>query len=525
MNTKNAHKITPIAIIAICLVLAGCASPGAATPTATQPPRPTAPSATTIASTETTMPTATSVATSIPAPTQAQVEPTQVEPPTPKDTPIPTATNYPAPAVPLSTTGPWLVFRANAYLWAMNQDGTGLTRLTDDCVTDFAVHPNSSIQGGLTIAYSTSIDGKCEGWYRENPPGLIKILSAPKRNVKTIVYDLSQGAEDLVWSPGGTKLAFIGAMGDTESNVFVYDVGTEEATRIAVTDYNDCSLSWSPDECYVIHQTGCGCSMGFCGSIGLWASRADAGGVTQLIGDWEHGWVLGWLSPTESIVVLNQWVSEEIRVVNIETSSYKTLFSESYLDMAYSPEHNMFLMTKETAPAPNRLLVFYQNGERREVTGYTIKEVKWLSAYDAFLGQTPDGRVFLISPDGTVVETPTHKWDTYDAKSVNSHSVIVSPDHQWWAQCHSRSATNDSASELWVGLAKDQPSVRLSTSLGTGPNDSFVRYYDVIWSPDSQHLLWLSGERLFAAVSPNFEATMVAELPGYSYLGSAVWVQ
>ncbi|MBN1310589.1 MAG: hypothetical protein JXB30_04150, partial [Anaerolineae bacterium] len=137
----------------------------------------------------------------------------------------------------------------------------------------------------------------------------------------------------------------------------------------------------------------------------------------------------------------------------------------------------------------------------------------------------PDGRIFLISPDGTVTEIPMHKWDTYDAKSVNSHSVIVSPDHQWWAQYHSRYLTNSSASELWVGPDKAQPSVRLSTSLGTGPTDGPVNTSNVIWSPDSQYLFWLSGGRLFAANTPNFEAAMVAELPEGSYLWSAVWVQ
>jgi hypothetical protein len=538
----NTRKITPIAIIAICLAMTGCASPGATTPTTTQSAQPTTiPSAAAIAMTETPQPTVTMT----PTPTAWYGSPelateyanplsTSWLAPTETSTPVPTAipaTTYPTPAVPLSPTGPWLVFRAGDYpsgdyLWAINQDGTGLTRLTDDCILDFAVHPNSSVQGGLTLAYSTTLDGKCERWHWENNPGLIKLLSWPGRNTETIVYDLSQGAEELTWSPSGSKLAFIGAMGDTDSNVFVYDVSTEQSARLAVTDYEDCGVSWSPDERYLIHRTGCRCSMGFCGLAGLWASRADAGGVTQLIGGTNQGGWLGWLSPTEIIVLLAYWgANTDIRIVNIETGSSTPLFSESFLDIAYSPEHNMFLMTKETTPAPNRLLIFYQNGERREVTGYTIKEVRWLSAYNAFLGQTPDGRVFLISPDGTVAEMPAHEWETYDAQSVNSHSVIVSPDHQWWAQYHSRYLTNSSASELWVGPAKTQPSVRLSTSLGTGPTDGSVSDSNVIWSPDSQHLLWLSGRRLFAANAPDFEATMIAELPVGSYLWNAVWVQ
>jgi hypothetical protein len=139
-------------------------------------------------------------------------------------------------------------------------------------------------------------------------------------------------------------------------------------------------------------------------------------------------------------------------------------------------------------------LIFYQNGERREIAGYTIKQVQWLSENDVFLGHTVEGRAYLISPDGAVTEIATPEWGTYDSQSVNHHSVIVSPDHQW-------------CSTLWIGPAMAQPSVRLGRPCGP------------IWSPNSQYLLCSSG---FVASPPNFEVSLMTNSHGF---WNAVWVQ
>lgn len=512
------YRLGPMHVISIVLAaylaLAGCASTGTAAPTGTQPPQPQVTDTATVAPSETLAPTATSSPTITTTPTKSQTKT-----PRPTDTATPTATSYPEPAVPLSSAGPWLIFKADEYLWAMNQDGTGLTRLTNERICTFAVRPNSTVQSGLDIAYATSLDGQCQSTPWESHPGSLKILSGPERNVTTLVYNLSQGVKGMDWSPSGSKLAFVGAMDDTSTNMFVYDFATAQATRIAVTEENDYIIGWSSDERYVIHETSVFGFMGYSATLGVWSSRADASGVTQLVGTLENQWIdnvnlVGWQSPTEMIVTLDQWVSGEnvsntdVRIINIETGSYTTPIREPVLDMAYSPKHNLFLTTKEIAPPPNRLLVFHHNGDRREISGYTIKEVRWLSAYDAFLGQTPDGRTYLISPDGTVVEIPTPKWDTYDSRFINSHSVIVSPNDQWWAWFHSRWTTASSASELWVGPAKAQPPVRLSTSLGPDSSKP-IRVYDIMWSPDSQYLLWRSSQDIYVAKAPEFEISQI----------------
>lgn len=410
----------------------------------------------------------------------------------------------------------------------MNEDGTGLTRLTNEPICTFAVRPNGTIQSGFDIAYTTSLDGECRNSPWESHPGALKILSGLDRNVKTIVYNLSAGAEELDWSPSGSKLAFTGAMGDTGTNVFVYDFMTGQATRIADTEQNDTIMGWSSDERYVIHKTTVFGGMGFSATLGVWSSRADARGVTQLVGgnQWmDNAYLIGWQSPTEIIVTLDHWVGDgnasntDVRIINIETGSSTTLITEPVLDMDYSPEHNVFLSTRAITPPPDRLLVFHHNGEKQEISGYTIKTVRWLSAYDAFLGQTPDGRTYLISPDGTVTEIPTPKWETYDSRFANAHSVIVSPDNQWWAWFNYHWNTDSYASELWAGPAKAQPPVRLATRQVKNRSE-WINPNAVKWSPDSQYLLWLSSKDLFVARAPEFEPSQIGSTPIQSWLWS-----
>lgn len=423
----------------------------------------------------------------------------------------------------------------------MNQDGTGLTRLTHEPVYAFAVRPTSSVQNGLEIAYVTQDIYGCP-----NVGNTLKLLSWPRGDVRTIVSKTISDTYQpdnpygewimytdagLVWSPSGNKLAFASAMDDISFNVFVYDVATEQITRIAANnDTQEYKLLWSADERYVIHQGYRWIFMVGVVPVDLWSARADANGVTPLVdtpGDERLRYVtyiesdieyLGWFSPTEIIVAVH---NGDIRVINVETGDSTILVGVPFQDVAYSPEHNLFLLTQDVAPSPNRLLTFYQNDERREVVGYTIKYVEWLSANSVFLGQTPSGRAYLITPDGIVTEIPSPGW-----KMDSPHRVIVSPDGQWWAW-HYYGLNH--LSELWIGPAMEQPSILLSFSKAVP--DYRVYDGDVKWSPDSQHLLWFTSGGLYVASPPEFETTRTTEFwrtyPDYKAadFSDAVWVQ
>ena len=152
------YKLTQLPIMVACLAMAGCASTRVATPTGTQPSQPPSTEAAAITPTEASQPTATFSVTLMLSPFFTPAGPSHPQSPAPSITPIPPATVYPTPAVPLSPTGPWLFFiewrsewqrdrsmwpRVKGYLWAINQDGTGLTRITDEPISAFAIRPAS----------------------------------------------------------------------------------------------------------------------------------------------------------------------------------------------------------------------------------------------------------------------------------------------------------------------------------------------------------------------------------------------
>ncbi|MBN1429798.1 MAG: hypothetical protein JXB07_15620 [Anaerolineae bacterium] len=558
----STDKLAQLPIIMVCLVLAGCASSVTATPTSTQPPRPPITEAAIVAPTEGLGPIATSLPTSTSPPTSdpsGGERPTRIPKPSdtpwPTSTPVPTATSYPTPAVSLSSTGPWLIFRADGYLWAMNQDGTGLTRLSNEPVFAFAVRPTSTVQNGLIVAYLTLSGGSWRedhnysSYFDHYERSTLKLLSWPTGEVKTIVYqngassNISESFKNtgLVWSPSGNKLAFVGMVDNDDKgvNVFVYDTTTEEVTRIAANDFADkdnimatdaYKLAWSADERYVIYQRYAWFAMNhYPHTSDAWSARADAGGITLLSDKAQYPHYpeeikyLRWINPTEIILNTMGWGNnaDEVRIVNIETGDYTTIDREPLWDVAYSPEHNTFLMTQWPSAPPNTLLIFYRNGERREVTGYGIKWVKWLSAYDVFLGQTPEGQSYLISPDGALTEIPAPDW-----RLKRSHPVIVSPDGQWWAwhHYHKTEANVDiTASELWAGPAMAQPSVSLAFDSSEDRSTLDLTYSgNVIWSPDSQYLLWAARGGMWVARPPTFEAGLLAKI-GATFQ-DAVWV-
>src|SRR5262249_3242167 len=100
---------------------------------------------------------------------------------TPTVTPGPTktATITPTP-VPLAENGAWLLFLASesddfpVYLWALNSDGTGLTRLIDEQVNKFAISPQRGPDGEVYVAYLTGSE--------VNPT--LNLLTLPDRSRK-----------------------------------------------------------------------------------------------------------------------------------------------------------------------------------------------------------------------------------------------------------------------------------------------------------------------------------------------------
>jgi hypothetical protein len=119
--------------------------------------------------------------------------PTATVVPTPSVTP--TFSSVPTSTVPLAEGGPWLVFlasedpREGRKLWAINTDGTGLTKLIDEPVYAYDILPAQTISDGLTIAYVTGTRAEFPCC---TPCGLmLKIVNVPSSVVQASIPLLS----------------------------------------------------------------------------------------------------------------------------------------------------------------------------------------------------------------------------------------------------------------------------------------------------------------------------------------------
>ena len=120
----------------------------------------------------------------------------------------------------------------NWEIYVMNEDGGGLTRLTDNPANDVA--PNWS-PDGRRLAFASNRAGNFD----------IYVMNADGSEVTQLTDDPGDDFSPR-WSPDGRKLAFYG---QRENNVDIYVMNADGSaqTRLTTDRGRDLSPSWSPD--------------------------------------------------------------------------------------------------------------------------------------------------------------------------------------------------------------------------------------------------------------------------------------
>lgn len=91
----------------------------------------------------------------------------------------------------------------------------------------------------------------------------IAILNAESRDVERRIEVEGVGAiQHPAWSPDGSRIAFSGTVGGV-SDLFVYDLNTQRATRLTNDRFADIEPSWSPDGRSLVFSTDRGGSTDF----------------------------------------------------------------------------------------------------------------------------------------------------------------------------------------------------------------------------------------------------------------------
>ena len=149
----------------------------------------------------------------------------------------------------------------NREIYAMNADGSGVTRLTDNDASD--TFPRWS-PDGQRIAFDSRRDGNWE----------IYVMNADGSGVTRLTdNDANDGYPS--WSPDGQRIAF---MSDRDGNLEIYVMNADGSgvTRLTDNEANDGVPSWSPDGRRIAFRSYRD------GNFEIYVMNADGSGVTRL---------------------------------------------------------------------------------------------------------------------------------------------------------------------------------------------------------------------------------------------------
>lgn len=191
--------------------------------------------------------------------------------------PIPTTTGTPTP-IPiidppgsLSPQGPWLLgVGKDTNIYALNVDGTGLSGVHIPA----AVDPQSDIRFGMSknnglIALRSRLPGNNMGNYAIyvfRLPNTEPFLTIPLLSDRSILQPTGQelfpaiqavgvegGQPTYLWSPDERYLAFVAALDDVSTDVYVLDIETLDIQRLTDGPNQAVLMGWSPGNRWVVH--------------------------------------------------------------------------------------------------------------------------------------------------------------------------------------------------------------------------------------------------------------------------------
>ncbi len=220
-----------ICLLGVTLLLTACATPSVATPTPV--PATDTPPAPTLA------------ASSVPPTITLAPSTATAVPPTTTDRPVAT----PLPPLDISGDGVIVFYSerdGNSEIYAMNADGTGLRRLTNDPAEDDS--PAISPDGSRIVFLTSRHDPAPKFPFFKYEIYVMDIDGANQQRLTTT----DAGENHPAWSPDGKKIVFDADYdGDGKSEIYTTNADGTGVTRLTTNEANDQFADWSPDGAHI----------------------------------------------------------------------------------------------------------------------------------------------------------------------------------------------------------------------------------------------------------------------------------
>ena len=411
---------------------------------------------------------------------------------------------------PLADQGPWWTFSSTDGLYAINPDGTGLTRFHKEPIYYPHLLQIQTAPSGGHIAYltgneiyDTTISVMVFPWHtlvteksltsEESEPGPDSIPGDPEVEAVRALVD----APSLAFSPDGRYLAFMGAIDGPTSDLYVFSLDNNQTTRLSSGPSQAYQPVWSPDGKYIVHTgvstfgTGAGYSM-----EGIWAALADSSGVIDLYDPPARSGteeIVGWVD--DRTFVVHSWDAgcgpKNLRTFNIETGQSDVLWPEYFSSVAYDPENDVAILGVrfEDCNTDAKEGLFHVPTDGRppfRIVEDRPFQIFWSPEADLFLSLTEFGTI-AFSPSGEYIDLDAPQGaEEYPAIAPGSRDLAWPGD------------------SLWVG-----------SLLGTIENPPKVIFdepvYRVTWDPGGTWVIFFSDRGLYVAEAPDYVPLLVAE--------------
>ena len=348
-------------------------------------------------------PNAASLTPEIQPPPTKQPQPLSAQPTPPPAVPPSEPTLFFAPTVAtqeLSPSGPWVVFTNDAGIWAVNEDGTGLTLVSPDLPVFRTIVPAPS-GGRLAYVIGSPPPYGHVTLHVFSLPERKEIASiplttettepepGPERGPKNEAVEAAVGNTEqpnMAWSADGRNLAFVGVTEGDTADVYMYSADTGEVTRLSSGPSQAYAPSWSPDGKYIVHLgaetfgTGAGYDM-----AGIWAAQSDGSKAIALenVNLGNGPGILGWDGDEPAQFYLTAWGPDcggyDLQKVDVETGKVKHLWEGVIRAAALNPSGRQLILAAAEGCGDTPAVVHVLPSEDTWIEpDVTPSEVKWL---------------------------------------------------------------------------------------------------------------------------------------------------
>ena len=452
-------------------------------------------------------------------PTQPLETPT-LAPTLPNETPTPDFT--PTPTLPsagdfLRPDGPWLVSKDNENVFLLLPDDQRALN-TEKVVAPFGVEAMISPAGG-NVAFITS--PAQDGMHQLK----LTIYNLPARNMVTEIALTSPQTEpgpnagpgdasfealrsitdftSLAWSPDGRQLAFIGFMDGPSSDLYLYTLDTGKVTRLTDGPSQAFEPTWSPDGKYIVQfgastfGTGAGYAM-----TGVWATRPDTGTSLELYTPSSSGEIgLGWASANTYLVYSFSPACGNygLHAVDIQPLEVRTIFSGCFNAIDFDPATGGVILgiAQDTADfcscgdkVDSGLYLVKLDGSFQRLDPDNFYQAVWIDNANLAWGMTDQDKVVAFDQTGTPISLPA---------GVPLMAPLAAPGGEVWAW------TVDT-----IGV---EPGVWITRPGGAAPKFSDLPVSSAVWNPAGTALIFVSGNRLYAATAPQYQPVSLMQVP------------